>query len=184
MIASRLLLSTLIVPLLALPSDAQRMTPVAPVATRALDSMSPAPGSSTRPSGALLRDTEPEPGREPSVAGTVIGGIVGGALGTFVGGMVGASARTGCQGDMCGLESAAMGILIGEPLGLAIGAHLGSRSTRHERVLMTSLTSVGILIGGVAAAVGVGRIDGTGGAILVPLIPVLQLVGTVAIETH
>jgi hypothetical protein len=180
--ASRpLLLSILLVPLLTLPSGAQRL---APVALRVSDGAPLASSPTTSAPRLVARDTEPEPAREPSVVGTLIGGVLGGTLGTFVGAMVGANANSGCQGDLCEVGGALLGVLIGEPLGLAIGAHLGSRSTRHEHVLMSSFASAGILVGGVAVAIGVAHLDGTVGTVMVPLIPVLQLVTTVAIESH
>jgi hypothetical protein len=182
MTAPRLLCSALLIPLLALPSGAQR---VAPVALRLSDAGplvveggagAPLVGPSLR----AVADTVPEPIRETSTMGTIVGGVIGGAAGTVLGAMIGASANNGCQGDLCGLEGALLGVLIGEPLGLGIGAHLGSRSRRHEHIAMTSLASVGILVGGVLAGVGLSN-AGVGG-IMVPLTPVLQLATAVAIE--
>jgi hypothetical protein len=181
MTASRLLLSTLLVPMLVMPCGAQRL---GPVALRASDAAAPViVEARAGASFASASGTVPDPVRETSVVGTVIGGVVGGAVGTFLGAMVGTSASNGCQGDLCGLEGAMLGVLIGEPLGLGIGAHLGSRSQRHENIAMTSLTSVGILAGGVLTGIGLGHLGGAG-AVMVPLTPILQLVTAVAIETH
>jgi hypothetical protein len=181
MTVPRLLLSTLLVPLLAMPSGAQR---IAPAGLRLSDG---APAAVTAPPAAVFaapRDTEPAPVRGASVTRTVIGGVVGGVIGTFVGALAGSGANSGCQGDLCGLEGALIGVLIGEPLGLAIGANAGSGTMRPERILLTSLASVGILVGGVAAGVGMSRIGGPAGAIMIPAIPVLQLVTAVAIEAR
>jgi hypothetical protein len=177
------LLSILLVPLLAMPSAAQR---IAPAALRTSDGVPLAATPTASVPSSRARDRAPEPDREPSAAGTVIGGLLGGALGTLAGAMVGSSANTnsGCQGDLCGLTGAAVGVLIGEPLGLAIGAHLGSRSTRHEHLLTTSLASAGILVGGVAAAIGASQTGTAAGAIMIPVIPIVQLITVVAIETH
>jgi hypothetical protein len=182
MTVSRLLLSTLLVPLLAMPSGAQR---IAPVALRVFNGAPmPVDASAGTLSTASL-GANPEPVRERSVMRTVIGGVMGGALGTLVGGMIGSNARSGCQGDLCGIEGALLGVLIGEPLGLAIGAHIGSGSPRHERMLLTSLASAGILVGGVAAGLGVSQIGSNGaGAIMIPVTPLLQIITAVAIEAH
>jgi hypothetical protein len=186
MTTPRLLLSALLVPLFVLPSGAQR---VAPVALRASDAP---PLTITDPASApflgapvvIARDTVPEAVPETSTVGTVVGGVIGGVAGTFLGALIGAGANSGCQGDLCGLEGALLGVLVGEPLGLGIGSHIGSRSRRHSNIVLTSLTSVAILAGGVVAGVGMGQTVGSAGMFMIPLTPVLQLATAVAIETH
>jgi uncharacterized membrane protein YoaK (UPF0700 family) len=171
------LLFVLLVPLLVMPSGAQH---VAPMALRASDAepMPFAPRTATP--FAAAADTLSELIREPSRMGTIVGGVVGGALGTFAGLALAERSTRGCHGELCGLEEALVGILIGEPLGMAIGAHIGSGTGRHERVIMTSLASMGILAGGVLAGVGLSHMGA--GAIMIPLTPILQLATVVAIE--
>lgn len=83
----------------------------------------------------------------------------------------------GCHEDLCGPVQAAFAGLVGESLGLAIGAHLGSGSTSGDRLILSSLTSVGIMTGGVLASL-------AGGVVVLPLTPVLQLAAAYAIESH
>jgi hypothetical protein len=181
MTTSRLLLSALLVPVLAVPSGAQRVTAVA---LRASDAGSmPFEARSAAPYAAAP-DTVLEPAREISPVRTILGGVVGGVAGTFLGMVVGVAASQGCQGDLCGLTGALAGMLIGEPLGLAIGAHVGSRSRQHDRVMLTSLASAGILVGGLIAGVELGRLNGGVGSIMIPLTPALQLATAMAIEGH
>lgn len=178
MTRSKPILSILLL-LYALPSEAQRL---APVAARAADAsmMTSVPDRASP----AARDTEPEPHRAIRSDGALVGGVLGGLVGGVAGIYLGAASRKGCHGDFCALDGALLGIVIGEPLGLAIGSHLGSRSTRHERVVLTTATSAAILIGGTLVGVGLGQTVGPVGLFMIPLIPALQLAAAVAIESH
>jgi hypothetical protein len=93
----------------------------------------------------------------------------------FAGLYAGAATAEGCVGEDCGLYPALLGAALGEAIGVGIGAHLGSRSPNHGNMVMTSLTSVGILvIGGLLAAP-------TGQAALV-IVPAGQIAAAWAIE--
>lgn len=186
MTASRLLLPALLVSVFVPPSGAQRVAPVALRVSDVAPLVIAAPVSTPFPGApvGMARDTVPEPIPKTSAVGTVVGGVIGGVAGTFLGALIGAGATHGCSGELCGLEGALVGALIGEPLGLGIGSHLGSRSRRHENVALTSLTSLAILAGGVAAGVPLGRFDSHVGGMMIPLTPMLQLATAVMIETH
>jgi hypothetical protein len=168
--------AALLVPLAAAPSAAQYATPVA---VRRLE----APAT-MHVSGTLAApvDTLPQSCREISAVGTIVGGAVGGAVGALVG--IGIASRTNrsCTGEFCGLGEGLVGFGLGESIGLAVGAHLGSRSPRAENVVFSSVASVGILVGGVLAAVALERVDG--GVIMIPLTPAFQLAAALAIESH
>jgi hypothetical protein len=186
MTVSRLLLSTLLVPLLVTPSHAQRIERLAPGAsdmahheTAASEPMVGAPFASMT---AASSDTLPTRTRTTSTVRAVVGGLIGGTVGTLGGAWLGASSSSGCAGEDCSLFGALVGALIGEPLGLALGVHIGSRSEQHENLLATSLASGAILAGGVLAGVKLGTLDGRVGGAMIPLTPVLQLVTALAIE--
>jgi hypothetical protein len=168
--------SGLLLSLAAVPSRAQYL---APVGVRPL---SPAftmpPGRDTISSGDTLAGAR----REISPVGTIIGGAVGGVAGALVGVAIASRTSQGCQGEYCGLGEALLGFGLGESIGLAVGAHLGSGSGRHENIFLTSLSSVGILIGGVLGAVALDRTGGAG--IMIPLTPAFQLAAALAIESH
>ena len=115
---------------------------------------------------------------------TAVGGFVGGTVGTLVGMAVGAQRAHGCQGDFCGVGAIVLGMSLGESIGLATGANIASRSHRPERIVLTSLTSAAILVGGAYASAGLSRGNGNAGRIMIPLIPALQLAAAVAIESH
>jgi hypothetical protein len=162
--------------LAAVPTRAQYL---APVAVRPL-----AAPSTVRPGSDAVasRDTLAAAGREISPVGTIIGGAVGGVAGALLGVAIAAQASRGCQGEFCGLGEGIIGFGLGESIGLAVGAHIGSRSPRHENIFLTSLSSVGILVGGVLGAVALDRAGGAG--IMIPLTPALQLAAALAIESH
>ena len=189
MTVSRLLLSVALVPLLATPSQAQRIEQLAPHASDALP-----PHHESAASEALLHvsppiarpapDTVPARARTGSAARAIIGGIIGGTLGTVGGAWLGGMTSSGCQGEDCGLVGVLVGGMIGEPLGLALGVHVGSRSERHENLLVTSLASGAILAGGVFAGLRLGTLDGSAAGVMIPLTPVVQLVTALAIEGY
>jgi hypothetical protein len=159
------------------PSRAQYL---APVAVRPLAA---APTTSAGAVPATTRDTLAEARREISPVGTIVGGVVGGVVGSLIGLAIASRTHMSCQGDdFCGLGEGLVGFSLGEPIGLAVGAHLGSRSTHPENIYKTSLASAGILVGGVLTAVGLSQVGGA--AIMVPLTPAFQLAAALAIESH
>ena len=164
----------LLITLAALPAGAQQL---APAAVRAADNTTSVGASSFSADTTALSGNS-APAHEPiHTTGTVVGGLIGGGGGLVVGVLVGAQLARGCHGELCGLSEAAFGGLVGESLGLAIGAHLGSGSTSGDRLILSSLTSVGIVTGGVLASL-------AGGVVVLPLTPVLQLAAAYAIESH
>ena len=177
MTASKLILSMMFLPLAALPCAAQRLAPVAPRGSDA-PRMSASP-ESVSPLVAR-RDTQPTPSRTINPVGGVIGGVLGGVVGTFAGAFIGSATAEGCQGEDCGLVNVILGAAIGESIGVGLGAHVGSGSQRHENILLTSLTSAGILVGG--TLLGVAMRDA--GVVMLPLTPALQLAATLAIERY
>lgn len=179
MTASKLILSMMFLPLAALPGEAQR---VQPVAARAADASMMLLVPDRGPMAA--RDTEPAAHPTISSDGALVGGVLGALIGGVAGMYIGAAIRDGCHGDFCALEGAVLGIGIAEPLGLAVGAHLGSGSTRHERILLTAATSAGILVGGTLLGVAAGQVAGPVALVMLPLIPALQVAAAVAIERH
>lgn len=183
--ASRRLLTTLLVTSAAWSSEAQRLAPIGPVAPVTPSGTDPAPAVMERTDvpgvayAAVPRDTMPAP-RPLSRTGAILGGIGGGALGAVVGTLAGAATAEGCHGEFCGFENAAIGLVLGESLGLAVGAHLGSGSADHGKIMMTTLTSAAILVGGTLAGAGMQQ----AGVVMIPLTPALQLAATWSIESH
>jgi hypothetical protein len=177
MTVSRLLISALLTSLLAMPGAAQRS---APAALR----MSDAPAVALDPwrgeSRASASTTLPSAERQPGTMGGILGGLGGVVIGTLVGTLVGAQASQGCHGEDCQLVGMGLGVIMIEPVALAVGAHLGSRSTRHDRLLLTSVASLGLMAGAVYTAAALPP----GGMIALPLIPALQLITVLAIERH
>jgi hypothetical protein len=166
--------SALFSSLAAVPSRAQYL---APVAARPLAVVSTVrPGSDNAPS----RDTLAGVRREISPVGTIIGGVMGGVAGAVVGVAIASRTTMNCHGEFCGFGEALLGFGLGESIGLAVGAHVGSRSPRHENIFLTSLSSVGILVGGVLGAVALDHAGGAG--IMIPVTPALQLAAALAIE--
>ena len=175
MILLRRFASVLLVPALALPAAAQRLAPLGP---RAADASPASRGADTPGAAARGTTRAPDPGFDRTR--TIIGGVVGGAAGAAIGLWIAGDVNRDCGGDLCGLPEAAAGFLIGESLGLAIGAHVGARSTHHGRLALTALSSAGILVGGVL----VGAVTGPVGLIMIPLTPALQLAAAAAIESR
>lgn len=163
-----------LLPLVAVPSEAQYL---APSAVRPLTAAA-AEGSAV---GAVAsRDTLPDARRQISEAGTLIGGLVGGAAGAFIGLAIASRTHMDCHVDYCGLAEGFVGLTLGESIGLAVGAHVGSRSTRRANIFMTSLASTVIMAGGAGAALMLGE----GGVIMLPMTPALQLAAALMIEGH
>jgi hypothetical protein len=181
MTASRLLLTLMLVPSVALPIEAQQL---APVALRASDvgpitvlEWRAAPPLTARPAPA---DTVPEPERPVSATGTIVGGVLGGAIGAFAGMAIGAATAEGCHGEFCGLTNVVLGLAIGESLGVGVGSHAGSRSRHHANIVLTTVTSAAILVAGTMAGVAMQQ----GGAVMIPLTPAMQLAAAWAIENR
>jgi hypothetical protein len=183
--ATRLLLATVLSVAAAMPSEAQRLAPLAPVAYNAAHELDVAAATVVERVDAPLavraapRDTLPAR-RELSRTGAMIGGIGGAVVGAFAGVAIGAGSAEGCHGEDCGLVQAVLGFALGESLGLAVGTHLGSRSTEHSNIILTTLTSTAILVGGTFIGAGMQQ----AGVVMVPLTPVMQLAAAWAIESH
>jgi hypothetical protein len=177
MTASKLMLSLMFLPLAALPSEAQRLTPVAlRVSESPMTSVLPESASPL----AARRDTQPVARRTINPVGGVVVGVLGGVVGTFAGAFIGSATAEGCQGEDCGLLNVILGAGIGESIGVGLGAHVGSGSQRHENIVLTSLTSAGILVGGTLLGVAMN----SAGVVMLPLTPALQLAATLAIERY
>jgi len=183
MSASRLLVAALLTVGTAWECEAQRLAPLAPVtASTPVETYFASPVVLARmdvpPSmRAAARDTLPAP-PELSLAGTVLGVIGGGVVGAFTGLAIGAESARGCHGELCELGPAVLGVLLGESLGVGLGTHLGSRSTKHDHIMLTTLSSMVILVSGALVASSAPQ-----GAVMLPLTPVLQIWSAWAIES-
>jgi hypothetical protein len=104
----------------------------------------------------------------------VLGGVVGGLAGGYAGAMAGLGAAQGCQGEYCAYTSLALGFAVGESLGVALGTHVGARGKGD--VMMSTLTSFGILVGGLVT------LGGLGGEDLLVVLPALQIAAALAME--
>ena len=138
---------------------------------------------------AWRRDTVPDrqrelPKRSINRVNTVLGGALGGVGGTLLGLAIARQTSQGCHDDYCGLGPALLGAALGETIGIAVGAHVGSGATGSEKVVQTTLASLGILIGGAFAGAGLASLHGGFGEIMLPLTPVLQLAAAVLIESR
>jgi hypothetical protein len=152
-----------------------------PAAVRRLDA-DPVTTASASPLLRPREDTSTLPRETSGPIPTLVGGFVGGVTGFVVGMAIAGRTARGCRGEFCGLGDYLLGITIGESVGLATGAHIASRSRRHEHIIMTTLSSAGILVGGgfVAAALGQWGLA----PIMIPMVPVLQLAAAAMIESH
>ena len=103
----------------------------------------------------------------------VIGGVLGGTLGGVAGIGIGVAAARDCTGDYCGLVEVGLGLIVGESVGLAVGAHLGSKG-RANPVAVT-LASLAVGVAGTVLGAHVG-----GWPIL--LVPVAQLATVLSLE--
>jgi hypothetical protein len=175
-----LVLAVLLVPVVTMPGRAQYL---APMAARQLDTTESAfilPSTRPTSDAAAPADTLPAVRREGSPIGTIVGGVIGGVAGALIGVGIAEHSTRGCHGELCGLGEALLGFSLGESLGLAVGAHVGSGSRRPENLAVTSMTSVGILVGGALVAAALSPVGAS--AIMLPLTPALQLAAAVAIE--
>jgi hypothetical protein len=161
--------------LLSSPSSAQYL---APAVTPQIDADSALSARSS------ARDTRESNGGPRRAIRTALGGILGGAAGTAAGMLIAAEATSGCHGEFCGLGQIVLGMSLGESIGLATGANIASGSHKPEHIVLTTLSSAGILIGGAFAAAGLNGLNGNAGSIMIPLIPALQLAAAIAIENH
>lgn len=127
------------------------------------------------PAPARQRDTI-EVRHKVNTLGAAAGGVFGAMAGAAVGTVAGAAAAQGCHGEFCGLGPALLGFAIGEPLGLAVGTHVGSGG--HGNVPVTALSAFLILVGGAVAGAKVGA--GVGPAMAV-VTPVIQIAAAVAL---
>jgi hypothetical protein len=110
--------------------------------------------------------------------GGVIGGAVGGSAGLFGGLLAGAMlAHTGtCAGEDCSLGAALVGAGVGEVLGLATGAHIGSAGRGNLALAILASTAIGAA--GIYAA---GQAGGSAPGVVLA-IPVMQLAAVLVIE--
>ena len=124
-------------------------------------------------------DTVPIAPFKPNATGTIIGGALGVGVGAVAGTLAGVAIASGCHDEYCALGSAALGFVIGESVGVAIGAHLGSGSPRHGRLVLSALSAGAIFIGGTMLGVAMGQF----GDVMIPAIPVMQVYAAYAIES-
>jgi hypothetical protein len=120
-----------------------------------------------------------ESGRHVSDATLALGGIVGGGAGIIGGGLLGYGLETGagCEGDeWCGFAGTVFGAMIGEVVMLPLGVHLANRSRGSY------LPGLGMSL--VVALAGLTLAGATGGAapLMVPAIPIAQLLTSIAVE--
>jgi hypothetical protein len=128
-------------------------------------------------SGAARLPTDTTPYREDAgLAG--LGAILGGALGFIAGGVIGGYLAEGstCESDRCGLEEVFTGALVGEVVGIGLGAHVGNG--RRGSALAPVAASLGVLlVAGVVENQG-GLPDGT-----LIFVPMMQIAAAVITET-
>ncbi len=153
--------------LITAPSAAQVLAPVAPT------------GRSAQTTG-VSTDSLPHPARAAAMTPADIRrGFVGGVLGSVAGAIAGAAAgsllarKSGCVGEYCGLFALAGGTL-GEPVGLAVGAHLGSGG--RASMALTTLVSTAIAVTGSILA------GASGAPITLALVPAIQLFAVMSLE--
>ena len=109
----------------------------------------------------------------------IAAGLLGGGLGLLGGGLLGTLAWSGCAGEECRLEGAAIGGLIGAAVGLPLGVHLADG--RRGRFDLALLGAAGAGLAGITA-VGLMSPDGAPTGIAVALTVALQTGAAVAIE--
>ena len=150
----------------------------APVALRAFDNKAPALAQFDT----TAHEVQQVSATRMRQVRTVVGGAVGGVAGTLMGIAIAGQTSRGCHGEFCGIGDFLLGVALGESIGLAVGSHLASGATGPERLMLTTLSSVAILAGGVAAGAGLAQ-AGAGG-VMIPLTPALQLAAAAFIESH
>ena len=72
------------------------------------------------------------------------GGFMGGALGFWLGGLAGL-AFFDCVDDACPVTNFNIGALVGEPLGMTLGAHLANRRRGNFALALLAATATGAL---------------------------------------
>jgi hypothetical protein len=161
----------------ASPAGAQRAAP--PLSALRVD----APGRAPVPYALAPAPYAPalqESGRYVSDATLALGGIVGGGAGLIGGGLLGYGLETGvagCEGDeWCGFAGTVFGAMIGEAVMLPLGVHLANRSRGSY--------APGLGMSLVVGLAGLTLAGATGGAapLMVPAIPIAQLLTSIAVE--
>ena len=119
-------------------------------------------------------------GQSINRAGGIAGGLLGGALAGAIGAAIALEQSRRCEGDLCGLGYGLLGFAIGEPIGLAVGTHIGAKG--HGNVLLSSFASFGLLIVGGALTAGVSSVAPPLGVVGVIAVPAVQISAALAIE--
>jgi hypothetical protein len=166
-IFARISAGTMLVVTAAHTSFAQQMEPAA-ASSRMLSTE-----SSFTPSAVSQVTTRPV-----NMWGGVAGGVLGGGAGFFGGMMLGASeiSRRNCTGEDCGLANAIIGSMVGESVGLALGAHYGSRGRGNLAIQMLTSTAIGA-----AGFYSAWYAEGAA-PIILGAVPVVQLLAVMAME--
>ena len=147
--------------LLAVPLRAQRPAPALPHYRATL----PVPTARSTSRG------------EAGIPAMAIAGVIGGTVGVFGGGLIGSAVGGGnaiCGDDACGLEEAVYGAILGESVLLPLGVHLANG--RRGNYGLSLLASVGI------GALGILAVDASNDGIPLLVVPVAQLITSIAIE--
>jgi hypothetical protein len=148
---------------------------LAPVGVRWVDAM---PAADTVPVNAAAL---PDSTREPiNRVGGVVGGVLGGALGALAGIALGVHQSQGCSEEFCDIASGIVGFAIGEPIGVAVGTHFGARG--HGNVLLSSITSFGLLVVGGVVTAGANQLAPPLGLLTAVAVLTLQIMAALAIE--
>ncbi len=108
----------------------------------------------------------------------VLAGIGLGAAGFLAGGLIGGALSYDSDTEYSGLAGAFIGSQIGGTLGMATGAHLGNH--RRGNLALDFLT--GAAIWGAGIGLVVASQDATVGPAVFVVIPIAQILGTVAVE--
>jgi hypothetical protein len=162
----------------ASPARAQRAAP--PLSALRVD----APGRAPVPYALAPAPYAPalqESGRHVSDATLALGGIVGGGAGIIGGALLGYGLETGVAGcgrndEWCGFIGTAFGAMIGEAVMLPLGVHLANRARGSY--------APGLGMSLVVGLAGLTLAGATGGAtpLMVPAIPIAQLLTSIAVE--
>ncbi len=114
---------------------------------------------------------------QAGIPAMALAGVIGGTVGVFGGGLIGSAVGGGnaiCGDDACGLEEAVYGAILGESVTLPLGVHLANRGRGNYGLSL--LASVGI------GALGILAVDASNDGIPLLVVPVAQLVTSIAIE--
>jgi hypothetical protein len=120
-----------------------------------------------------VSDSLPTSAAQVHVGRAVAGGLAGGLVGAAAGAYVGARSATGCRGELCRLGPAALGLAIGESIGVGVGTHLGAGGRGNM--------GVAVLVSSISGAAGI-LISAASGGVLIPLVPVLQVAVVLGME--